>query len=143
MIKIYTGGSFSAPHIGHAIFFEQIKRFWPESFLTVSLNIDEFICRFKNKLPIFSYSERVNYLIQLKSIDKIIPNIGNEDSKISILQEKPDIIAIGNDWLEKDYCKQMSFNADWLSEQKIGLIYVPRIGGLSVTLIEERIRNDK
>lgn len=42
-------------------------------------------------------------LLGCKYVDDVIENIGNEDSKISILSVNPDIIAIGDDWAKKDY----------------------------------------
>jgi glycerol-3-phosphate cytidylyltransferase len=143
VLRLYTGGTFDIPHIGHVIYFEQCKRFFPDSYLVVSLNTDDFIERFKKRPPIFSYNERMSFISRISYVDKVIPNIGGEDSKITILQENPDVIVIGNDWLEKDYCKQMSFDANWLTEHKIALCYIPRIGGMSTTMIKERLRNDK
>ena len=143
MLKLYTGGTFDIPHIGHAIFFEKCKLYFPNSYLVVSLNTDDFVKRYKGNYPIFSYKEREEYLGSLTHIDKIIENIGCEDSKVSILQENPDVIIIGNDWLEKDYCKQMNFNTSWLSEHKIALCYLPRHINISTTLIKEKLNNRK
>jgi glycerol-3-phosphate cytidylyltransferase len=142
MIKVYIGGTFDIPHIGHMIFFQQVKRFFPDSLVVVALNTDDFNTRFKGKPPVFSYTERLNYLLHMPNVDKVVPNMGNEDSRITILQEQPDVVVVGNDWLEKDYCKQMSFNADWLTEHKMALCFLPRIGGLSTTLIKEKLKNN-
>lgn len=141
MLKLYTGGTFDVPTLGHAIFFEECKRLFLDSYLIVSLNTDEFILRYKKHSPLFSYQERYDFISSAPFVDKVIPNIGNEDSKLAILQVNPDVVIIGNDWLEKDYCKQMGFNANWLSEHKIALCYLPRIGILSTTLIKERLKN--
>lgn len=138
---IYTGGTFDVPHIGHAKFLQLCKVFFPGSKLVVSLNTDEFVKRFKGKAPMFSYKERESYLKLLGFVDEVIKNVGDEDSKISIMMVKPNVVAIGNDWLEKDYCKQMMFDADWLTEQMIALVYIPRPGGLSSSLIRERQRD--
>ena len=138
-MKLYTGGTFDIPHIGHAIFFEECKYYFPKYQLIVALNTDEFVEKFKGKKPVFSYTEREKYLKEIRSIDKIIPNVGGEDSKVTILQEKPNVVVIGNDWLEKDYCKQMQFDASWLSEQRIALCYLPRYADISTTLIKRKM----
>ena len=104
-MKIYTGGTFDVPHIGHAIFFEECKFYFPNSQLIVALNTDEFVEEFKGKRPLFSYAERKDYLNNILSIDEIVPNIGGADSKVTILQQKPNAVVIGMDWLEKDYCQ--------------------------------------
>ena len=138
---VYTGGTFDVPHIGHVKFLQLCNRYFPDCYLVVSLNQDEFIEKFKGKKPLFSYEERKSYLELTGLVDKVIPNIGGSDSKVAILQEKPDVVAIGNDWLERDYCKQMGFTAQWLTEQGIALIFIDRPGGISTTLIKERILN--
>ena len=141
MLKAYTGGTFDVPHIGHVIFFEQCKYYFPDSYLVVSLNSDEFIEEFKGKKPYFTYEERYKNLTYISYIDEIILNSGGADSKIAIEKVKPDVVIIGQDWLDKDYCKQMGFNAKWLSENKISLCYIPRYADISSTLIRERMRN--
>lgn len=138
---VYTGGTFDVPHIGHAKFLQLCKEFFPNSKLVVSLNTDEFIEKFKGKKPLFTYKERESYVKLLGLVDEVVKNVGEEDSRISILMVKPDVVAIGNDWLEKDYCKQMGFNADWLTEHGIALVFIPRPGGLSSSLIKERSIN--
>lgn len=138
---VYSGGSFDVPHIGHAKFLQLCKEFFPNSKLVIALNTDEFVEKFKGKRPLFSYKERESYLRLLGLVDDVIMNIGGEDSKPAILQVKPNVVTIGNDWLERNYCQQMKFNADWLTEQGIALVFIPRPGGLSSTLIKERLRN--
>ncbi len=141
-MKIYTGGTFDVPHIGHAIFFEECKFYFPNSQLIVALNTDEFVEEFKGKRPLFSYAERKDYLNNILSIDEIVPNIGGADSKVTILQQKPNAVVIGMDWLEKDYCQQMKFDAKWLSENKIALCYLPRYADISTTLIKSRMNKN-
>ena len=138
---VYTGGTFDVPHIGHAKFLQLCKSYFPDCKLVVSLNTDDFIKQFKGKPPLFSYKEREGYLKLLGLVDEVVDNFGGSDSKPAIMMVKPHVVAIGNDWLEKDYCKQMQFNATWLTEQHIALVFIPRPGGLSSSLIKERLMN--
>lgn len=140
-LVVYTGGTFDIPHLGHYNFFRKIKELWPNCWLVVSLNTDEFIEKFKGKKPLFSYDERCRLLMRVEFINNIIPNSGGEDSRPAILSVRPDVIAIGNDWLEKDYCKQMGFNAQWLRDYNISLVYLPYTEGISTTEIKRRISN--
>jgi len=141
MLTIYTGGSFDLPHIGHYNFLRQCKELFPDSFLIVALNTDEFIEKFKGRKPLFSYEERKYFLELIEYVDSVVPNVGNEDSKKTILIYKPKILLIGNDWLEKDYCSQMGFSPEWLREQKITLCYLPYTEGISTTEIKRRLKN--
>jgi glycerol-3-phosphate cytidylyltransferase len=133
----YTGGSFAIPHFGHYNFFRLCKEYC--EYLVVSLNTDEFIESHKGKAPEFNYEKRVEILSKCPYIDKIIPNIGDEDSKPAILNVMPDVIIIGQDWLSKDYCKQMGFTPQWLTDHNISLMYLPHTDGISSTLIRKNL----
>ena len=115
-IVVYTGGTFDVPHAGHAYFFKQIKELFPDSYVIVSLNTDEFVKEYKGKNPLYSYMEREYLVGMFYGVDLIIKNKGGKDSKPSILEANPNVIAIGSDWLEKDYLKQMDFTEEWLRE---------------------------
>jgi glycerol-3-phosphate cytidylyltransferase len=136
-IVVYTGGTFDLFHNGHVELLEYCAFFGDK--VVVSLNTDEFVEEFKGKPPIMSFKERRDILLSTKYVDDVIPNHGGKDSKPAILKVQPDIIVIGMDWLEKDYCKQMDFTSLWLSKHKITLCYVPRTRGVSTTSLKRRI----
>lgn len=135
---IYLGGTFSCLHAGHVNFFYRIKQLFPNSTLVVALNTDEFVEKYKGKKPVFNYDERCEQLLMCGYVDKVVENTFGEDSKPTILSVQPDIIAIGTDWCDKDYCGQMMFNGDWLAENDISLIYIPNKKIVSTTKIKSR-----
>ena len=134
---LYTGGTFDVFHYGHMNFLRQCKSVADE--VVVSLNTDEFILSYKKKKPILNYAEREHSLLGCKYVDRVVNNIGNEDSKLAILSVLPHIVAIGDDWAKKDYYSQMKFTPEWLEENKIVLIYIPYTRGISSTELRERI----
>jgi glycerol-3-phosphate cytidylyltransferase len=136
---LYTGGTFDLFHYGHVNFLKQCKLLADE--VVVSLNTDEFIEAFKSKKPVQDYRERELSLLGCKYVDRVVPNIGGSDSKPSILQVKPTIVAIGDDWAKKDYYSQMSFTQEWLDEQCIVLVYIPYTRGISSTDLKDRVIN--
>ncbi len=136
---LYTGGTFDLFHYGHVNFLKQCKLLADE--VVVSLNSDEFIERFKGKPPVLSYRERESSLLGCKYVDRVVENIGGSDSKVSILQVKPNIVAIGDDWAKKDYYSQMSFTQEWLDDNEIVLVYIPYTKGVSSTAIKERVKS--
>lgn len=138
-MKVYTGGTFDLLHAGHMNLFRQIRKLFPECKITVALNTDEFVESYKKKKPIFSYEERVQHLQWCGLVDSIVKNIGDEDSKKTIAVVNPHVIAIGQDWLSRDYCEQMQFNAQWLTDNGISLIYIPHTDGISTTEIKKRL----
>jgi glycerol-3-phosphate cytidylyltransferase len=132
---VYTGGTFDSPHVGHVNFLRQCARLGE---VTVVLNTDDFIERFKGKPPLFSYDERRTLLLKLPTVSRVIPNFGGEDSKPVIELIDPDIIAIASDWAGKDYYKQMSFTQEWLDERGIVLVYLPYTEIISTSEIRRR-----
>jgi len=133
---VYTGGTFDLFHSGHARFLQRCAELGP---VVVSLNTDEFIEEYKGKPPVISYPDREAVLMACRYVDKVIPNTGGTDSKPSIEEVWPDIIAIGTDWARRDYYAQMQFDQDWLDERGIALIYIPYTQGISSTAIKERM----
>lgn len=140
----YTGGTFDLFHSGHVNFLYQCKKIvGPEGQVIVSLNTDKFIFDYKGKLPLYSYEERYKLLESCRYVDKVIPNIGGQDSKPAILSVNPDYIIIGSDWAKKDYYAQMQFTQEWLDKNSITLIYVPYTEGISTTELKKRISDYK
>jgi cytidyltransferase-like protein len=136
---VYTGGSFDMPHHGHFRLLERASHFGD---VVVSLNLNEFSIKYKNKPLIMSYEERREILMSCKWVHDVVPNVGGADSRISIDLVKPDYIVIGSDWATKDYHAQMGFTQEWLDERGIGLVYVPYTKGISSTDLRARIKNN-
>jgi len=134
--RVYTGGTFDLLHPGHIDFLKKCSEFGS---VTVSLNSDEFIERYKGKKPIFSFEERKYIISSLKFVSEVIINEGDEDSKKSILKVKPNFIVVGSDWVEKDYCKQMTFDEKFLIKNNITLIFIPRLKNFSSSNIKKLI----
>ena len=135
---LYTGGTFDLFHYGHINFLHKCKSIC--DIVVVSLNTDKFVEKYKGTSPILTYAEREKSLNLCHYVDKVIPNIGDADSKPAILSVSPTIIAIGDDWANKDYYSQMQFTQEWLDAQGIVLVYIPYTRGISTTEIKSRIR---
>lgn len=136
-LRIYTGGTFDLFHAGHVEF---LRRCAELGSVTVSLNEDEFIEKYKGKRPIISYREREAVLLGCRWVDRVVPNVGGIDSRVAIALDSPDLVVIGSDWARRDYYAQMGFDQDWLDERGIGLAYIPYTQGISSTAIKERLR---
>lgn len=136
-IVVYTGGTFDLFHTGHVELLEYCALLGDK--VVVGLNTDAFVERYKGKPPVMDYKERKDILLSTKYVDVVIPNSGGEDSTPTILQASPNIVAIGMDWLDKNYCEQMGFTSEWLSEHKIILCYIPRTRGVSTTDLKKRV----
>ncbi len=133
---VYTGGSFDFFHAGHV---DLLRRCAELGKVVVALNTDEFIRQYKSE-PTQTYEERRDVIESCKYVWKVVPNESGADSKPTILKIKPQFLVIGSDWLRKDYMKQMRFTPEWLEEQDITLVYIPRVRPLSSTKIKQRIK---
>lgn len=138
MITLYTGGTFDLFHDGHVNLLKRCKLLADK--VIVSLNTDDFIFNYKGSYPIMSYEQRKVILESCVYVDSVIPNINGKNSKTSILEVNPDIIAIGSDWAYKDYYTQMGFDQQWLDDHNIMLLYIPYTGTISSTKIKNRIK---
>lgn len=134
---LYTGGTFDLFHFGHQNFLRQCKLLADK--VVVSLNTDKFVEKYKKNKPILTFEERKMSLEHSQYVDEVIENWGGENSKPAILSANPDIIAIGDDWVNKDYFSQMTFSLDWLEQNNIVLVYIPYTNGISTTEIKNRL----
>ena len=159
MSTVYTGGTFDLFHEGHVEMLEACARMaGPNGLVVVGLNTDEFVTRYKGTPPLMDYRQRALLLLSCRHVDVVVPNTGEEDSKITIEMLEstvwnseepedhetrwvglPDIVAIGDDWACRDYYKQMGFTKQWLDEKRIVLVYVDRRTGESTTSIKQRL----
>lgn len=148
---IYTGGTFDLLHPGHLALLSACRTLaGPSGRVVVALNRDEFVTRYKRRQPVMSYEDRRSMLLALRDVDMVVPNIGDEDSKATILAVQPDIIAIGDDWVDRPrtdephdpwgrYKTQMGFTTEWLEENGIELRSISLLGGRSSTHLREAV----
>lgn len=137
MRTVYTGGTFDLFHAGHVRFLRLCAEI---GCVTVAVNTDEFVSKYKGRSPVIGLNDRIAVLKACRWVSCVVVNECGEDSKVAIEKVDPDIIAVGSDWQKKDYCKQMGFTLDWLSEKKIELVYLPYTVGISSSLIKTRMR---
>ncbi|AXG66197.1 nucleotidyltransferase [Streptomyces phage Annadreamy] len=151
MPNVYTGGTFDLFHEGHVELLRSCKRLAGDGKVVVALNTDEFIGRFKNNLPVQTFRERKTVLESCRYVDLVIPNVGEEDSKVTIIEACSvlhkmgesliEVIAIGSDWAGRDYYGQMGFTKEWLDENDLILVYIDRRTGMSTTKIKDKLKN--
>lgn len=123
---VYTGGTFDLIHPGHVSLLDKCFGLsGATGEVVVALNTDDFVLQYKGHKPVMSYNDRRDVLLAIRWVDRVVPNLSGADSKPTILSVKPDIIAIGEDWKNRDYHKQMGFTPEWLDAERIKLIYIP------------------
>ena len=140
---VYTGGTFDLFHIGHVQLLAACRKIaGPSGQVIVAVNEDEFVEKFKGVRPTLSTEDRIKVVESCRYVDKVVPNIGWQDSTVTIDHVGPvDFVVIGDDWAPpKDYYAQMGFSKEWLNSNEITLVYVDRNTGMSSTTIRERLK---
>lgn len=102
----------------------------------VGVNTDEFVARYKGRPPILSLTSRIELLRSLREVDHVFVNVGDESSGVLIDAVQPDILTIGDDWLdpghdERRYFAQLGVTAEWMDARGLRVQYVPRTRGTS------------
>lgn len=102
----------------------------------VGVNTDQFVTRYKRRAPALSLAERLESLRALREVDHAFVNVGDEDSGVLIDAVQPDILTIGDDWLDADgseerYFRQLGVTREWMDARGLRVTYVPRTRGLS------------
>lgn len=130
--RVLTLGTFDATHAGHIHFLKECAAFGQ---LHVGLNSDRFVSEYKGS-PLFYYTERRALIKPFCYM--VWENDG--PGKDLIAQLKPDILAIGSDWLEKDYLQQIGVTRAFLDDRNIKLLFIPYTPHISTTEIKRRCK---
>jgi glycerol-3-phosphate cytidylyltransferase len=140
---VYTGGSFDLFHVGHIELLAACRALaGPDGRVVVGLNTDAFIEAYKGRPPVQTFGVRAEVLRACRYTDLVVANVGGADSRIAIEVVQPDILAIGDDWLdpehdERRYHAQLGVTPEWLAERSLRIAYIPRTRGTSTTVLRD------
>ena len=110
---VWTNGCFDILHRGHIELFKYAKQ--QGTTLYVGIDSDEKVKKDKDQnRPFNTLIDRINILLAIKYIDKVIPFNSTEELEITIKDISPDIMVIGGDWKGKtiigeQYTKELKF----------------------------------
>ena len=139
-MRVLTIGTFDLLHPGHVALLERCVELGGErAHVSVGVNTDDFIKRYKGSYPVMSLVERLEMLRAIRWVDDVLINKGNEDCKVLIDEVKPDLLVVGSDWLGKDYLKQTGLTREYLERRNIALVFLPYTVGISTTQLKARL----
>ena len=130
MKRVITYGNFDLLHYGHINLLERAKALG--DYLVVALSTDEFSLYEKHKKCYFSYEERKKMLEALRAVDLVIPEENWEQKVEDMRLYKIDTFVMGDDWVGK---------FDFLKEEGVEVVYLPRTKEISTTQIKEDLGN--
>lgn len=124
-LRTLTMGSFDLAHPGHLDLLTKCRALAGTDELTVAVNTDEFITRFKRP-PVFSTQDRVAMIAALKPVDRVIVNDGTNQLAL-IASTGCELIVIGSDWAPpRDYLAQIAVTQEQLDYMGISVCYASR-----------------
>ena len=131
MKRVITYGTFDLLHYGHINLLRRAKEYG--DYLIVGLSTDDFN-REKGKESYFSYDERKSLIESCRYVDLVIPEYSWNQKIDDCKQYCADTIVMGDDWVGK---------FDFLEENGVQVIYLPRTPEISTTRIKEDLaKND-
>lgn len=132
MKRVITYGTFDLLHYGHINLLRRAKEMG--DYLIVALSTDYFNEVDKGKKTYFSYEQRKQLLEAVRYVDLVIPE-ENWEQKVSDMHEYHiDTFVMGDDWKGK---------FDFLRDEGVDVIYVPRTPEISTTKIKTDIYGKK
>ena len=99
----------------------------------VAVSTDEFASQEKHKECYFNYEQRKGLLESIRFVDLVIPEENWEQKVNDIKEYHIDTFVIGEDWKGK---------FDYLRNEGIEVIYLPRTPEISSTQIKEDLHKD-
>lgn len=129
MKTIITFGTFDIFHVGHLAILQRAKALGDR--LVVGVSSDRLNLQKKQRNPIYSESERIAILRNIKDVDDVFLEESLEEKAEYIQNYRADILAMGDDWEGhfdhfRDICE---------------VVYFPRTPSISTTEIIEIVRS--
>ena len=132
MKRVITYGTYDLLHYGHINLLRQAKEYG--DYLIVALSTDEFNWDQKQKKCYFTYEERKKMLESIRYVDLVIPEENWEQKKTVCVLYHVDTFVMGDDWKGK---------FDFLKEQGVEVVYLPRTPEISTTQIKSDLAERK
>lgn len=126
MKRVITYGTFDLLHYGHINLLRRARALG--DYLIVALSTDEFNWKEKHKKCYFTYDQRKKLLESIRYVDLVIPETHWEQKRSDVRLYHIDTFVIGDDWEGK---------FDYLSEESVDVIYLPRTPEISSTQIKQ------
>lgn len=125
MKRVITYGTFDLLHYGHINLLKRAKALG--DYLIVALSTDEFNT-LKNKKCYFSYEKRKAFLEAIRYVDLVIAEDSWEQKRSDMHHYHISTFVMGDDWKGK---------FDFLKEEGVEVVYLPRTPEISTTRIKE------
>lgn len=134
MSTVLTIGTWDPVHADHVALMHRCERYADQ--VLVGVNSDTFVRTYRREPAVFTEKERME---QVEAVG-YQPLLNDGPGRELIDRVRPTLIAVGSDWLARDYMGQIGVTVDWLEDREIGLLFLPRGTTISSTAMKERFR---
>lgn len=131
-MRVFTTGVFDILHRGHLNILTQAAALGE---LTVGIMTDQGVEDTKGSRPILSLEERAAQIRSLPFVANVI-HYTDVDQRANYSNLRPDIVVQGDDWL---FSADRTTAINFLRENNIRLVLLPRTQGISTTEIRRRV----
>ena len=132
MKKVITYGTFDLFHIGHLNLIKRAKELG--DYLIVAVSTDRFNLEEKNMVCAIKDEERMEIVRAIRYVDEVIPEDSWEQKVQDVKKYGIDVFVIGDDW---------KGHFDFLKDEGVEVVYLPRTEGISSTQIKSELGNKK
>lgn len=130
MKKVVTFGVFDMLHIGHIRLFQHIKEMVGDCYLTVAVQEESVIKKYKPETDVFYTDEERQYIVgSIRYVDEVTTY---RDVDIDILQIDFDIFAKGPDQSHEGFQRAV----EWCNKTGKRVLEIPRTEGISTSMIK-------
>ncbi|MCR2822027.1 adenylyltransferase/cytidyltransferase family protein [Lederbergia panacisoli] len=130
----YTTGVFDLFHVGHLNILRRAKE--QCEYLIVGVSTDELVQKYKFKVPVIPYHERVEIVEGIKFVDQVVPQTNRD--KFSAWQKLLfNAMFVGDDWKGDPLFSEVE---NKFREVGVDIVYFPYTKGVSSTALKEKIK---
>lgn len=129
----YTTGVFDLFHIGHLNILKRAKE--QCDYLIVGVSTDELVERYKNKIPVIPFQERIEIVKAIEYVDKVVPQI-NRDKYEAWENIQFDVMFVGDDWKGNKLFEEVERQ---FKSVGVDIVYFPYTQGTSSTILRKKI----
>jgi glycerol-3-phosphate cytidylyltransferase len=124
---VITFGTFDVFHVGHVRVLKRAAELGDR--LVVGVSCDALNIAKKGRAPVFNEDERLEIISSLRVVDSVFLEESLEQKRDYIIEQKADILVMGDDWAGK---------FDWVKDV-CDVVYLPRTPSVSTTGLIEHI----
>ena len=128
MRKVITYGTYDLLHVGHINLLRRARELG--DYLIVVLSTDEFNA-LKHKTAYHPYEARKTILESIRYVDEVLPEYTWEQKIKDVVDNQVDVFVMGDDWVGK---------FDFLKEEGVEVVYLPRTPEISTTQIKNDLK---